>query len=103
MNTQVHHLSTTKATGMDWLAKHVAWAVAQFKSDPMQYIGFAVGALGALVLGFNDEFSRNGWLLFFASNIILIVWSRRKGMYGVLAGQLVFTYTSLNGIAHSFF
>lgn len=88
---------------MDWLVKTLTWATAQFKSDPLQYIGFAVGALGALVLGFNDDFSRNGWLLFLASNLMLITWAKRKGMYGVLAGQMVFTYTSLNGIAHSFF
>lgn len=81
----------------------LSWALSQVKSDPLQYIGYALGVVGALTLSFNADYSRNGWLFFLASNFVLIAWAGRRQMYGVMAGQLVFTYTSINGIANSFF
>lgn len=67
-------------------------------NSPYEAVGAALGLLGALVLAINGKHASLGWLGFLGSNIALIVFAARAGLYGVLTLQLGFMVTSLIGV-----
>jgi len=68
----------------------------------IEWIGAFLGMAGALALSWNVPWSKWGWVGFLASNLFLIALAIRKRMWGFLMMQLVYTYTSINGIVHYF-
>ena len=68
----------------------------------IEWIGAFLGMAGALALSWNVPWSKWGWVGFLASNLFLIALAIYKRMWGFLMMQLVFTYTSINGIVHYF-
>ncbi len=68
----------------------------------VERFGALFGACGALLLALNAPESKYGWVLFAVSNVAWVGFSISKRMYGLLAQQLVFTGTSLLGIARYF-
>ncbi|MHB0927748.1 MAG: hypothetical protein ACYC3W_02335 [Candidatus Nanopelagicales bacterium] len=68
----------------------------------IEWIGAFLGMAGALALSWNVSWSKWGWVGFLASNLFLIALAIHKRMWGFLMMQLVFTYTSINGIVHYF-
>jgi nicotinamide riboside transporter PnuC len=71
-------------------------------SDP-ETMAALTGILGALLLAFNNEFSRYGWPLFLVSNLGWIVFSIRGKFQKLLIQQLAFLATTLFGIWNAFF
>ncbi len=68
----------------------------------IEWSGAFLGIAGALALSWNASWSKWGWVGFLASNLFLIALAIHKRMWGFLMMQLVFTYTSINGIVHYF-
>jgi hypothetical protein len=67
-----------------------------------EWIGTALGVSGALLLALNAPASKYGWVLFLGSNLAWIAFSAIQRHRGLLVQQLVFTGTSLLGIARYF-
>ena len=72
------------------------------KKEPAECLGALFGAIGAMMLSQNQDYSKYGWLAFLVSNMMLIHVAKTKKMYGLLMVQLYFSYTSLNGIINYF-
>ncbi|NNM65092.1 MAG: hypothetical protein HKL99_10840 [Burkholderiales bacterium] len=68
----------------------------------VEWLGAVFGAAGALVLSWDASWSKWGWAGFLVSNMFLIALGIRKRLWGFLLMQIVFLYTSINGIAHYF-
>lgn len=64
----------------------------------MEWMGCALGVLGALLLATNTRWSPFGWVVFLASNVFWIGYAMASHAEGLLAQQFVFTGTSLLGV-----
>jgi hypothetical protein len=73
----------------------------KLRSDP-ETLGAITGISGALLLAFDNQFSRFGWLLFLASNIGWMVFAIRGKFSKLLLQQLAFLATTLLGIWNTF-
>lgn len=67
-------------------------------NDLIQWLGFATGASGALLLAMNKPYSGYGFVAFLLSNGFWLGYGLRTGAHGLVAMQIVFTITSLVGI-----
>jgi hypothetical protein len=63
-----------------------------------EWVGAALGVLGALMLAANVSWSGYGWLAFLASNLAWIGYAVIKRVRSLLLMQFVFITTSLIGI-----
>jgi len=63
----------------------------------LEWAGCATGLAGASLLSFNNEYSGWGFVLFFISNILWIVYGHITQATGILIMQIGFTITSLIG------
>jgi hypothetical protein len=63
-----------------------------------QWMGSALGIVGALLLALNTPWSAYGWISFLLSNFAWILFAYRKQLWSMLVMQLVFTGTSVLGI-----
>jgi hypothetical protein len=64
----------------------------------LEWLGAALGLLGAGLLATNTRFSAYGWLAFLASNVCWISYAHMLGAWGLLAQQIGFTATSCIGL-----
>lgn len=64
----------------------------------LEWIGCALGLLGAFLLATNSRFSKFGWLAFFAANVAMIGLALGIERNGLLVQQLGFLATSCLGI-----
>lgn len=64
----------------------------------IEWAGSLTGLAGATLVAMNTRVSRYGWLLFLASNALLISFSLLGGHHGLLLMQCGFTLTSVLGI-----
>lgn len=67
-------------------------------SKQLEWLGSALGLLGAFVLALNASFSGWGFVAFLASNCALLAFAARQELNGIFCMQLGFTGTSLLGI-----
>ncbi|KMW47662.1 hypothetical protein PQH03_29045 [Ralstonia insidiosa] len=63
----------------------------------VEWCGAGLGVLGAEVLAQKSAYSAYGWVIWLVSNVLWIVFALKKRAFGLLAMQLVFTVTSLQG------
>jgi len=68
----------------------------------VQWAGSIVGLLGAFLLATHSRLSRWGWIAFFGSNVLLIVFTAGLELWGLLIMQVGFLATSVLGIYRSF-
>lgn len=66
---------------------------------PVSWLGSSLGAIGALLLAFNEPWSGAGWYFFLGSNTAWILYAVIERVPSLLFMQAVFTLTSLIGIA----
>lgn len=72
---------------------------AYLRDEWLQCCGVALAALGATLLALaGSEIGRYGWLAFLASNVALIAMAWRKRLWGLLALQIYFAFTSAAGV-----
>ncbi|RYE72871.1 MAG: hypothetical protein EOO81_02240 [Oxalobacteraceae bacterium] len=64
----------------------------------LEWIGCALGLVGAFLLATNSRFSKFGWLAFFAANVAMIGLALGIERNGLLVQQLGFLATSCLGI-----
>ncbi len=64
----------------------------------LQWLGAALGLLGAALLAANVRHSPWGWVFFLASNVAWITFGLRAGVPGMVVMQVGFTLTSLLGV-----
>ena len=78
---------------------HLAAFGAYLRDEWLQCCGVALAALGATLLALaGPEIGRYGWLAFLASNVALIAMAWRKRLWGLLALQIYFAFTSAAGV-----
>ena len=65
----------------------------------MEWAGAAMAITGATLLATNTSFSGWGWIAFLGSNLAWIFYSLATGQRGLFTQQVLFTATSLLGIA----
>jgi hypothetical protein len=66
--------------------------------DLLQYLGVTLGLAGAVLVSQRSPRSRRwGFLLWIASNILLISWAVGAAAWGLLAMYAVYSVTSLMG------
>ena len=63
-----------------------------------QWLGSALGIIGALLLALKTPWSPYGWVSFLLSNFAWIIFAYRQHVWSMLVMQLVFTGTSVLGI-----
>lgn len=80
----------------------IARLVTYLRREPYECLGALSGGIGAWLISENNLFSKWGWVLFLISNVMFLTMGFRKRLYGLMAAQSYFTYTSLNGIFHYF-
>ena len=68
----------------------------------LDWIGSALGILGAYVLALNMRVSRYGWIAFLAANVAYIALTKELGIGGMLVQQLAYMGSSLFGFYRSF-
>ncbi len=68
----------------------------------IDWIGSALGLLGAYLLAFRMPASRYGWISFFAANLAYIVMAHQLGVMGLFAQQMGFLGSSAIGIYRHF-
>ena len=66
-------------------------------SRSVEYLGSFLGVVGALWLALRLPSSGDAWLVWVASNVLLIAWSWRHRAWGLLAMYVVYLGTSLIG------
>lgn len=79
----------------------LAFILAFVGSTPVEWletVGALLGASGALLLAFRGERAGWGFVLFLASNGLLLAFAAYAGHWRLFAMQVVFTVTSLIGI-----
>lgn len=64
----------------------------------IEWMGCALGVLGAGLLAMNNRWSGYGFVLFLGSNVAWIVFGVLTGAMGLVTMQIVFTMTSMVGI-----
>jgi hypothetical protein len=69
----------------------------------LEWIGCALGLLGAAMLAFNFRYSRYGWFAFLGANVAMISFALLIDKHGLLVSQIGFACTSLLGIWRSGF
>lgn len=75
--------------------------LAYLRDEWLQSAGVLMAAVGATLLAMGaPEIGRWGWVAFLGSNLLLIVMAWRKRLWGVLALQVYFSWTSALGIAN---
>lgn len=71
-------------------------------SAVLDWLGCALGLLGAYALAFNMRASRYGWVAFLGANITYIALAHELGVRGLFVQQLGFMGSSMLGIYRSF-
>jgi hypothetical protein len=69
----------------------------------LEWIGCALGLLGAAMLAFNFQYSRYGWFAFLGANVAMISFALLIDKHGLLVSQIGFACTSVLGIWRSGF
>jgi len=64
----------------------------------MPWVGAALGVIGAILLAFNFELSKYGYVFFLLSSVSLSVWAITDKQYHQLMMQLVFTVINTIGL-----
>lgn len=64
----------------------------------LEWLGAIGGASGALLLAFNCRWSGYGFVLFLGSNAAWLTYGMLTDTYGMVAMQVVCTFTSLIGV-----
>lgn len=64
----------------------------------LEWSGAVLGGAGALVLACNQPWSKWGWALFLASNLLIITFAWLSGLYGMMTMMIVMMGTSILGI-----
>jgi hypothetical protein len=68
----------------------------------LDWVGGALGLLGAYLLAFRMSASRYGWVAFFAANLAYIAMAHQLGVTGLLLQQVGFLGSSAIGIYRHF-
>lgn len=68
----------------------------------VEWGGAALGMLGSAVLAAHAPWSRMGWLIWIASNLLLIAYTVAIGSWGLLSMQAFYMVTSTVGAWRSF-
>lgn len=68
-------------------------------SRTVEYLGSFLGVAGALWLALRMPSSGYAWLVWIASNLLLIAWAWRHRAWGLLSMYVVYLGTSLLGAA----
>ena len=67
-------------------------------SDFLQYLGAATGMLGALLLAFNNAYSKFGYAAYLVSNLAWVAFAVLTQVQGLLVMQAFFFITTLIGL-----
>jgi phage-related protein len=68
----------------------------------MDWIGTSTALIGAYLLSFNAHWSRFGWIAYFISNIVWIIYGVHAEIWSLVAMQVGFMGATMNGIYRTF-
>lgn len=84
---------------LGWLAGVVATELTTASHLSLaEWLGCLTGVAGSALLAANNRWSGYGFVLFMVSNLCWIAYALMNGIYGLVAMQMAFTFTSGLGI-----